>query len=97
MTEVGSTVKQFILNEFLPGEDPRELTDDTPLITGGILDSIATLKLVMFLEERFGVTLQAHEADPEHLDTIALIEQLVRSKTSAGAMTPRHRVRCTTI
>ena len=57
-----------------------ELTDSTPLITGGVLDSIATLKLVLFLEERFGVTLEPHEVDPEHLDTTACIEQLVLSK-----------------
>ena len=82
MTEesIRSTVKQFILKEFLPGEDPNELTDSTPLITGGILDSIATLKLVMFLEETFGVSLEAHETDAEHLNTLSDIEQLVRSK-----------------
>jgi acyl carrier protein len=77
---IRTTVKQFILKEFLPGEDPNELTDATPLITGGILDSIATLKLVMFLEETFGVSLEAHETDAEHLNTLSDIEQLVRSK-----------------
>ena len=82
MTDVGNAVKQFILKEFLPGEDPAELTETTPLITGGILDSLATMKLVMFLEERFGFTMQAHETDAEHLDTIALIEDLVRAKTA---------------
>ena len=51
---IKQTIKEFILDEFLPGEDPDELTESTPLITGGILDSIATLKLVMFLEERYG-------------------------------------------
>ena len=61
---------------------PAELTDTTPLITGGILDSLATLKLIAFLEERFGITMQAHETDPEHLDTITLITQLVREKAS---------------
>jgi acyl carrier protein len=80
MAEIGNTVKQYILNEFLPGEDASELTESTPLITGGILDSLATMKLVMFLEERYGITMQAHEADAEHLDTIALIEDLVRTK-----------------
>jgi acyl carrier protein len=80
MTEIGSTVKKYILDEFLPGEDPSELTESTPLITGGILDSLATMKLVMFIEERYGFTMQAHEADADHLDTIALIEQLVRTK-----------------
>jgi acyl carrier protein len=80
MTDVGSTVRKFILEQFLPGEDPAELTDATPLITGGILDSLATMKLVTFLEERYGITMEAHEADPDHLDTIALIANLVRAK-----------------
>lgn len=81
MTEdIKSVVKEFILREFLPGESPDELTDGTPLITGGVLDSIATLKLVLFIEERFGVTLQAHETDPEHLDTLDQIASLIRSK-----------------
>lgn len=78
--DIKSVVKEFILREFLPGESSDELTDGTPLITGGVLDSIATLKLVLFIEERFGVTLQAHETDPEHLDTLAQIASLIRSK-----------------
>src|SRR3546814_9151427 len=30
---IKSTVKAFILEEFLPGERPEALTDDTPLVT----------------------------------------------------------------
>lgn len=80
--DVEKTVKEFILNEFLPGEDPAELTYTTPLITGGVLDSIATLKLVLFIEEKYAITLEAHEVDPEHLDTIEQIAQLIQSKKS---------------
>jgi acyl carrier protein len=78
--DIAAAVKGFILEQFLPEENPDELTPETPLITGGILDSIATLKLTMFLEERWGVALAAHETSPEHLDTISKIAQLVRSK-----------------
>ena len=78
--DIKAVIKDVILREFLPGENPSELTDTTPLITGGVLDSIATLKLVLFIEERYGVSLQAHEVDPEHLDTISQIAQLIRSK-----------------
>ena len=80
--DIKTVIQDYILKEFLPGEDPSELTDTTPLITGGVLDSIATLKLVMFIEERFGISLQAHEVDPEHLDTISQIAELIRSKKS---------------
>ena len=78
--ENASDVKSFILEQFLPGEDPSELTTSTPLITGGILESIGTLKLVLFLEERWRVKLAAHEMSPDNLDTIAQVADLVRSK-----------------
>jgi len=82
MQEISNAVRHYILEEFLPGENPNELTDSTPLVTGGILDSIATLKLVSFLEERFRIELAPHETDADHLDTIALITELVHSKVS---------------
>lgn len=80
MQEVKEIVKRYILEEFLPGEDPAALTEATPLITGGILDSLATLKLVVFLEERFKIQIQAHETMVDYLDTVADIAQLVSSK-----------------
>ena len=80
MEEIKKTVKEFILREFLPGESPEELTDSTPLITGGILDSIATLKLVGFLEDKYGFEFQPHEVDAEHLNTVSHIAQFVQSK-----------------
>ncbi len=83
MQEIEKDVHGFILNEFLPGEDPAELTPSTPLITGGILDSITTLKLVVFLEEHFGITVEAHEAGVEHLDSIRQIADLVAEKKAA--------------
>jgi acyl carrier protein len=84
MDDIEKVVHSYILNEFLPGEDPEELTDGTPLITGGILDSITTLKLVVFLEEHFGITLEAHEAGVEHLDSIRQIAALVAEKKKAA-------------
>ena len=83
--DIQKTVKEYILREFLPGEDPEELTETTPLITGGILDSIATLKVVGFIEERYAITLAAHEVDVEHLDTIAAITSLILSKKPGSA------------
>jgi acyl carrier protein len=77
---VMNAVKNFILETFLPGEDPGKLTPTTPLITAGILDSIATLKLIMFLEEKFNIEVKAHEADEEHLNTLQAICELVEAK-----------------
>lgn len=80
MQEVKDIVKEYILKEFLPGESPDQLTDSTPLISGGILDSLGTIKLVAFLEERFKIQIQAHETMVDYLDTTSDIAQLVSSK-----------------
>lgn len=74
------SIKQFILDEFLPGEDPTQLLGSTPLITGGILDSLATLKMVEFLEKTFSIRIEAHEADVDNLDTLEKIVGFVSSK-----------------
>lgn len=80
MGEIGDAVKAYVLEEFLPGEDPGQLTAETPLQSTGILDSIATLSLVSFLEERFDIQIEPHELDGESFTNIANIEQLVESK-----------------
>lgn len=80
MSRISEVVRRFILEEFLPGESPELLTGTTPLVTGGILDSIATMKLAAFLENQFHIELQAHEMSVDHLNTIADIERLVESK-----------------
>jgi len=81
---IQSQVKEYILKEFLPGENPDGLSASTPLVTGGILDSLATLKLVLFLESTYGITFEAHDLDAEHLDTIAAIAKLVVERKNAA-------------
>ena len=78
--EIKSALKTYILNEFLPGEDPAALTDTTPLMTTGILDSIAVLKAVTFLENQFGIVVQPHEAVVDNLNTLSDMTRLVMSK-----------------
>ena len=78
--DIKAIIRTFILNEFLPGEDPAELTDTTALVTTGILDSIAVLKAVSFLENQFGIVLHPHEAVVENLNTLSDMARLVISK-----------------
>ncbi|MEO6444495.1 MAG: acyl carrier protein [Gemmatimonadaceae bacterium] len=77
---IAAAVKAYILDAFLPGADAAELTDETPLISDGILDSLATVRLVTFLEDQYKIEVAAHEANADNLDTITRIAQLVRSK-----------------
>ena len=77
-------IKAHILSEFLPGESPDSLTDDTPLRTNGVLDSIDTVKLVAFVEETYNIELAAHETGVKNFDRIEDIAALVMSKKAGG-------------
>jgi acyl carrier protein len=83
VSDIRHAVREYILDEFLPGEDPSQLIDSTELITTGVLDSLATMKLVAFLEERFGIEIAPHETDVDHLNTLDLISELVTSKSAS--------------
>jgi len=80
---VADTIRQFILSRYLPGESPENLQDDTPLRSSGILDSLATLGLITFLEEEYRITIEAHETDVDNFDRIADIEAFVERKRAA--------------
>lgn len=78
-------VKQFILDRFLAGEDPSKLAPDTPLVSGGIIDSLGMLDLVAFLEKQYSVEFEAHEVAPANFETLTMIDALVQNKrTKAG-------------
>jgi acyl carrier protein len=80
MDDIKEELRRYILAEFLPGEKPSNLKDDTPLRTSGILDSVATLKMVTFVEENYGIEVEAHEAGVENFDSIDAIASFVKSK-----------------
>ena len=82
--QITQTLKMYILETLLQGENPDALTESTPLVTGGILDSLATLKLVSFLEEKYKIVLQAHEVDVDNLNSISQITSLVQQKQSSA-------------
>ena len=83
--KIKASLKSFLLQEFLPDENPALVTYTTPLMTSGILDSIATVDLVSHLEESYGIKVEAHEVGVEHLNTIDAIADLVLSKTGRGS------------
>jgi acyl carrier protein len=87
MDTIESTVRTYILEQFLPDANPDELTEATPLISGGILDSLATVRLVMFLEEQFQIEVHAHEVNAENLESLGRIANLVRGKQAPGGAT----------
>jgi acyl carrier protein len=83
MRDVKDAIRQFILKKYLPGESADNLRDETALRTTGILDSLATIGVVNFIEKEFGVEIEAHETDVDTFDTIHDMAALVERKRAA--------------
>ena len=68
------------LQENVTGD--REMPDDYPLIESGVLTSLQTVELVMFMEDKFGISVEDEELDEENFESIKSIAGLVASKTA---------------
>ena len=73
-------VTRYIVDELLPGGGTASVAPDTSLISTGILDSIALLKLILFLEERFHVKVGDREVIPGNFETVERIVSFVDAK-----------------
>ena len=79
-TESAATAIREWLQENVTGN--REVSDDEQLIENGVLTSLQTVELVMFLEDRFGVTVEDEELDEENFASVRTIADLVTSKSA---------------
>jgi acyl carrier protein len=80
VTQIAETIRNFILTQYLPGESPANLRNDTPLRSSGILDSLATIGLISFLEKEYHIEVEAHETDVDNFDRIQDIAAFVERK-----------------
>ena len=79
-TESAAAAIREWLQENVTGN--REVSDDEQLIENGVLTSLQTVELVMFLEDRFGVTVEDEELDEENFASVRTIADLVTSKSA---------------
>jgi acyl carrier protein len=73
-------VRDFVLANYLVGERPENLRDDTPLQTSGILDSLGVQTLATFIEESFQLELDASDTTPDRFNSIAEITAVIARK-----------------
>lgn len=78
--EIGADIRGFIVNNFMMGRDPKELTDSGSLLELNIIDSTGVLELVSFLEETYSITIEDDELIPENLDTVDRIVNFINRK-----------------
>lgn len=82
MEDIKKTVLEYVIEEYLEDED-EELTYDTPLISGGIVDSFSMVSLKRFLESKYKISIPDDKATPEAFDSVDKITDLVKEFVKA--------------
>jgi len=77
MDDLRKTILDYVTREYLEEGDDRVLQPDTPLITGGIVDSFSMVSLKRFLEKRYDLKIPDADATPEAFDSVEKIAALV--------------------
>lgn len=64
--------------------DPATISYDQSLIASGIIDSLAVLDIIEFLEGRFDIMFDPEDLTGENFDSIAAMAALVRERLGSG-------------
>lgn len=80
MSNVSTLIRDRIIAEFMGGTG--SLSEDTPLVGEEILDSLGIFALLGFIEEKFGVEVDAEDVTMENFATVRAIADLIEKKRS---------------
>lgn len=83
--EIRTLIRQQLSMHLPKDAGADSLGDEVALITGGLLDSVAALKVLDHLEETYGIEFDPEELSADHLDTVTQIVELVMKKIAATA------------
>ena len=80
-----AVVTRYIVEEFLPDVRTSDLAPDYDLLAGGVIDSLALLKVVDWLCERFELSLDDVDLSPDNFRTVEEICAFVAAARAATA------------
>jgi len=80
MDELKDVILEYVIAEYADEDD--KVTYDTPLISGGLVDSFSMVSLKRFLEVRYKISIPDEDASPESFDSVNKIAEMVQRFTS---------------
>jgi len=76
LDEIRKMVHDYVKSEYIDDDDVT-LTNDTPLISSGYVDSFSMVSLLIFLENKFKIKIPPSKATPDAFDSVNKIVKLV--------------------
>ena len=75
INEMKQAILKYVVNEY--AEEDDDVTFDTPLISGGLVDSFSMVSLKRFLELKYKISIPDERATPDSFDSVTKIASLV--------------------
>ncbi|MGB6163814.1 MAG: phosphopantetheine-binding protein [Pseudonocardiaceae bacterium] len=87
MIDHTNTIKDFIIEEFMPDVPVEQLETDYDLLAGGVIDSLGVLRVLVWLEDTFQIPLDDAEIVPESFRSVEAINAFIEHmRTQADAV-----------
>jgi acyl carrier protein len=80
VTQLEAVINDYISQELVQDAALLPLSNTAPLLDTGVLDSLSLLRLVIFVEERFGIVVDDVDLVPEHFASVDAICAYLRSR-----------------
>jgi acyl carrier protein len=81
MKNVEEMIRKYIAENILFSGNGYPYSDDASFLNEGIIDSMNVLELVMFVEEKLGVSVADQDIVPDNFDSVTRLAAYIRSKT----------------
>jgi acyl carrier protein len=82
--DLRTSIREYIVENFLFGDSEPLGDDGQSLLESGILDSTGVMELVAFLEGDLGLTVADEELVPENLDSVDNLVAFVQRKQAVA-------------
>ena len=69
-------LRDFIFEELIFVAEPKQFSDDDDLLEAG-LDSMGIMRLIMFIEDSYSITLPDTEIEPDNVQSFNALEQWI--------------------
>lgn len=77
---IEQTLHDYIVQERFIGRAPEDFDNDFDLIDSGVVDSLAMLNLITYLEEHYQIEFGGNDIVPEHFASVNALSEFVRGK-----------------
>ena len=79
-------IRAYIANELAPDAEIEDLPIDYEIITSGLVDSLSLVRLVVWIESEFSISLGDMDISPSDLGSIQNVNQLINRAAQAATV-----------